>query len=443
MSGVQYAQSGETHVAFRVLDGPASTELVMVSGFNFPMEMLPEDRIGARLLEGLSAIGRLAIFDRRGIGLSDPIVDWEKPLVDQWSDDLRTVIQAAGFARPSIFAWDVFGIARRFVIRFPDECDRLVLLAPLPSPSRDHDEWHDEFWQDMRRVTAGEGDLVARSFPTRSREPEFREWLDRAGRAGASPATAARMIEANHDQLRTLPIEHHFVRVPTLVLNRPRNLTRRPELVKRVADSIDGAQLVDLPGDDDLAIGADVDALLAEIARFLTGAALVPPPARSLCAVLFTDVVSSTERAAALGDERWKTLLNRHDDIARTTVERAAGRVVKTTGDGVLAILPSATAALQAAEHIRASVADEDLELRIGIHVAEVEARGDDVAGLGVHVASRVMSAASPGEILVSATVPAVVGTGPVEFAPRGRRALKGVPGEWELFAARFNQPQG
>ncbi|HEY7107347.1 MAG TPA: adenylate/guanylate cyclase domain-containing protein [Acidimicrobiia bacterium] len=437
MSDVVYAKGGETHIAYRVFDGPDDVELVMVSGFNFPMEMLPEDRVGARLLEGLAAIGRLAIFDRRGIGLSDPIVDWERPLVDQWSDDLRTVIRGAGFSRPSIFAWDVIGIARRFVIRFPDECDRLVLLTPVPSPDRASDEWHDDFWQEMRRATAGDGDdLIARSFPTRSREPAFRGWIDRAGRAGASPATAARMVEANYEQLRAVPIEHHLVRVPTLVLNRPRNATRPAGVVARVADAIEGAHLVDLPGEDDLAIGADVDALLAEIARFLTGEARVPPPARSLCAVLFTDVVSSTARAAALGDERWKAVLNHHDDVARTVVERCAGRVVKTTGDGVLAILPSATAALQAAGQLHRMLADDDLELRIGIHVAEVETRGADVAGLGVHVAARVMGTAEPGETLVSATVPAVVGTSAVEFTSRGRHHLKGVPGRWELFAA-------
>jgi len=436
VADVRYAKRDDTHVAFRVLDGPEGHDLVMVSGFNFPIEMLADDPVGARLLDGLSSVGRLAVFDRRGIGLSDPITDWQRPLVDQWSDDLATVIDAAGFTRPSIFAWDVFGVARRFVTRFPDACERLVLLDPLPSPSRDGDEWHDAFWQDMRQVTAGQGDLIARSFPTRSRDPEFRAWIDRAGRAGASPATASRMIEANYEQLRAVPIDHGLVRVPTLVLTRPRNTTRPSGVVQLVADAIDGAQLVELPGDDDLAIGADVDALIAEIARFLTGTARVPPPDRTLCAILFTDLVSSTEHAAKLGDERWKLVLDRHDDVARTTVARCAGRVVKTTGDGVLATLPSASAALRAADQIRAALAVDGFEMRIGIHVGELERRGDDVAGLGVHVAARVMQAAAPGEVLVSATVPAVVaGTG-VEFASRGTHALKGVAGAWELFAA-------
>lgn len=437
-SEVRYAERDGVHVAYRVLDGPEGVDIVMVSGFNFPFELLAEDPIGARLLDGLTGIGRLAVFDRRGIGLSDPILDWERPLVDQWSDDLATVVAAAGFPRPVVFAWDIVGVARRFAIRFPDACDRLVLLTPAPSPSREGDEWHDEFWGSLRRVTTGDADgtdLVDLSFPTRARDPEFRAWLDRAGRAGASPATAARMIDASDEQLRAFPIEHHLVRVPTLVLARPRNATRPHHVVQRVADAIDGAVIVDLPGDDDLAIGSDVDALVAEIARFVTGEAKVPPPTRSLCAVLFTDLVSSTERAAALGDERWKAVLDRHDDVARRTIGRAAGRVVKTTGDGILAVLPTASLALDAADEIRGSLAQQGLDVRIGIHVAEVEARGDDIAGLGVHVAARIMSAAATGEILVSATVPAIVDGRHRRFASRGRHTLKGVPGEWELFA--------
>jgi class 3 adenylate cyclase len=436
MSDVEYAECDGVHVAYRVLDGPAEVELVMVSGFNFPFELLPDDPVGARLLDGLRAIGRLAVFDRRGVGLSDPIVDWERPLVDQWSDDLRAVIDAAGFDRPAIFAWDVFGVARRFAIRFPDACRALVLLTPAPSPARDGDEWHDAFWDHMRRVTAGEDDFLCVSFPTRWQDPAFRAWLDRAGRVGASPASAARMIEAIYEQLRAVPIEHHLVRVPTLVLARPRNVTRPHEVVQRVADAIDGAWLVELPGDDDLAIGADVDALVAEVARFLTGEAKVPPPSRTLRAVLFTDLVSSTERAAALGDERWKAVLDRHDEVACAIVGRCAGRVVKTTGDGILAVLPSASAGLRAADEIRRTLTRDGLAVRIGLHVAEVEARGDDVAGLGVHVAARIMSAAGPGEILVSATVPMIVGDGAATFVPRGRHTLKGVPGEWDLFAA-------
>src|SRR5262249_52233770 len=286
-------------------------------------------------------------------------------------------------------------------------------------------------------------DVEERSFPSRYRDPTFRAWLGRSGRLGASPAVAARIVEANYEQLRAFPIDHSLVRVPTLVLYRPHNATQPMELAQRVAEEIVGAQLVELPGADDLVFGPDVDALVAEVARFLTGTAKVPPPSRVLSAVLFTDLVSSTEHAAALGDARWKAVLDLHDAAVRTTVGRCAGRVVKTTGDGVLATLPSATAALDAAMQIRELVARQDLEVRIGIHVAEIEMRGDDIAGLGVHVASRIMSAARPGEILVSPTIPPIVTNGSVTFEPRGLHDLKGVPGEWSLFAAlTANDPE-
>jgi class 3 adenylate cyclase len=223
--------------------------------------------------------------------------------------------------------------------------------------------------------------------------------------------------------------------VPTLVVRRSQVRTHSPEVVARVAEAIPDAEMVDIPGTDDLVFGPDVDALVAEIARFLTGEAHVPPPTRSLCAVLFTDLVSSTERAAAVGDERWKSVLNHHDAVARTMVGRGGGRVVKTTGDGVLAVLPSASAALRAGEQIAQALTAEDLQVRIGIHVAEIEHRGDDVAGLGVHVAARVMAAAGAGEIYVSSTVPTVVAGGGFRFETRGTHQLKGVPGDWELFA--------
>src|SRR5262249_11537475 len=163
--------------------------------------------------------------------------------------------------------------------------------------------WSEEFWDELRGATVGNGvDIISRSFPTRVKEPGFRAWLDRAGRSGASPAAAARVVEANYRQTRDVPIEHHRIRIPTLVLSRPNS--GRGDLARQVAAAIVGAQLVELPGDDELAIGNDVDALLAEIARFLTGEVKVPPPSRTLCAVLFTDLVSSTERAASVGDEQ-------------------------------------------------------------------------------------------------------------------------------------------
>jgi class 3 adenylate cyclase len=179
--------------------------------------------------------------------------------------------------------------------------------------------------------------------------------------------------------------------------------------------------------------GVGVDDVLAEISRSLTGDVRLPAPERQVAVILFTDLVGSTSRAEASGDARWKRLLDRHDEVNRTTVSRHGGEVIKTTGDGVLALLPSATAAIDAARTIRAELAGEDLQVRVGIHVGEVDRRGDDVSGLAVNVAARIMSEATAGQILVSDAVHSMVTSG--GFVTIGRRKLKGITGDWELYA--------
>jgi class 3 adenylate cyclase len=290
---------------------------------------------------------------------------------------------------------------------------------------------HESVLANMR----GEGDLVERSIPSRIDEPAFRAWLDRAGRVGASPSVVARIVETG-TWFADGSVDYGAIRVPTLVLWRPDKALQVPTGAPDVARIVPDATLVDLPGDDFLAIGGEVDALLAEIAAFVTGERRLPPPERLLAAILFTDLVGSTERAAAVGDARWKLLLDRHDAAVRRSVGRHGGTVVKSTGDGVLATFPSATAGLRAADDVRAALARDDLQVRVGLHVGEIERRGDDVSGLGVHVAARVMHAAGPGEILVSAAVPLAAAGGEHRFTDRGERTLKGVPGAWRLFSA-------
>jgi class 3 adenylate cyclase len=190
-----------------------------------------------------------------------------------------------------------------------------------------------------------------------------------------------------------------------------------------------------LPGADYHWIGEDVDSLLAEISRFVTGEARLPVPERLLCAVMFTDIVGSTERASSMGDARWKALLDRHDHVIRHEVQLRSGRVVKSTGDGLLVTFPSAENALRAASALRSRLEDEGLEVRIGIHVGDVEAHGDDLAGLAVHVAARVVALARPGEVLVTAPVPLTTLGAGHSFEPRGTHTLKGAPGDWDLYS--------
>jgi class 3 adenylate cyclase len=269
--------------------------------------------------------------------------------------------------------------------------------------------------------------------PRRLGDPTFRDWYARAGRLGASPATAMRVWQsAVHSHPRDALLEQ--VVAPTLVLHRRDNVFIGHDVAAHARERMPHASVVELEGNDHFPFVGDVDALVAEIAAFVVGERRLPPPQRLLSAVLFTDLVGSTERAAAVGDEHWKSVLDRHDTAVRTIVGRCGGSVIKTTGDGVLALLPSAGISLRAAVTIRQDLAADGLDVRIGVHVGDVDRRGDDVSGLAVNIASRVMSHGGAGEIVVTAsTVAAVAGQG-AAFEPLGSHDLKGVPGSWELF---------
>jgi class 3 adenylate cyclase len=268
------------------------------------------------------------------------------------------------------------------------------------------------------------------AFPSRIADPDFSEWLSRAGRSGASPAAAVRMwghLLSYPDSLTPTGID-----VPTLVL-RNRECMTPEQMVRAVAGEIPNADFVQVPGPDNYPVSGDVDPLIAEIARFVTGAPSDLAPQRVVTAVLFTDLVGSTERAVDVGDEQWRSLLDVHDAADRRCVLHHGGRVVKYTGDGVLALLPSATAALETGESIRDQLAERGLQIRVGIHVGDVDVRGDDVSGLTVNIAARIMNCAEGGETLVSSSVRhATLGSG-LGFEETGPVQLKGIPEPFTL----------
>ncbi len=277
-----------------------------------------------------------------------------------------------------------------------------------------------------------EEDLLARLAPSRAPDPTFREWYERAGRVGASPATAARIWEsvARSDAEQTL----HEVIHPTLVLHRPNNTHVPADAVDCVVETLPQATKVEIDGEDHWPFVGDVDAVVAEVAEFTLGERRVPPPDRLLAAVLFTDLVDSTRRAADIGDASWKLLIERHDRSVRKAVGSCSGRVVKTTGDGVLALFPSAGVAVRAAERIRDDLVADDLRVRIGIHVGDVDRRGDDISGLAVNIAARVMAKAGTSEVVVTDSVVSATAGQVASFASTGTHELKGIPGEWYLF---------
>lgn len=436
MAGVEYAVAKDgTHLAFRVLDrdpGQASEhDIVMVTGGLIPMEVFEEDPGIVRLLDGLRSIGRVIVFDRRGVGLSDPITDWERPVLEQWTDDLAAVIGASGARQAVVFAWDGFGIATRLAADRPDDLARLVLFQPMGGDDKRWKAWLTERITGVWNTERDE-DVLAQIAPSRARDPSFREWYERAGRVGASPATAARIWESviRSDAEQTM----HRVLAPTLVVHRPNSTYVAPEAVHSVTEALAHATEVEIDGEDHWPFVGDVDAVVAEVAEFTIGERRVPPPDRVLAAVLFTDLVDSTRRAADLGDAGWKALLERHDRAVRRAISRGGGRVVKTTGDGVLALFPSAGVAVRAAHRVRDDLLADDLRVRVGIHVGDVDLRGDDVSGLAVNIAARVMAKAGTGEVAVTSSVVAATAGQVATFEPIGAHELKGIPGSWELF---------
>ena len=427
MQPVSYAQAGDVHIAYQSYGSPGGTDVVMVSGMFFPMEVLPEDRLVERLLDGLTQLGRLVVFDKRGVGMSDPYTDWSRPSVDQWSDDLIAVIETAELRKPVVFAWDLFGVGRLAASKRPDLVGKLVLLNPISTLDPARASVTAKSIQD--NIDQPDSGIERRMAPSRIDDPSFAEWVRRAGRLGASPATASRLWQEMFTSEVNTPED---VSAPTLVIHRTDSMLPRESCVG-VAEAIDGARFVELPGADMYPIAGDVDALLAEITSFATGSVQLPAPDRVVGAVLFCDMVGSTEQAADMGDERWRSLLDHHDEVVRHAVARHGGRVVKYTGDGVLAILPSATGALGAAETIRSELGVEGLQLRLGVHVGEVDERGEDVSGIAVNIAARIMHEAASGEVLVSESVRLATAGSSFVFDQARSVELKGVPGPWTL----------
>lgn len=433
-SEVRYAHAPGHSLAYRVIsDGEAGDghDVLLVSSGTASMEALFEDAVGQRLLDGLAGLGRLVVFDRSGIGLSDPPGDWDVPAFTGWLDDVALVVAAAGLERPVVVSSvSAAMVALAWVARDPEAVGGLVLLEPsLP----------DRYGPDaLRAQLAGEVDAIALVCPSRSDEPGFREWFTRAGQSGASPRMAARAFPEPADgDLRAIEAAFAEPAVPVLLLRRPASPHSPPPADDPVLGLVPGAERVEIPGEDLMVYGGEVDALLAEVSRFVTGEARLPEAERVLAAVLFSDLVGSTALAAELGDAGWKRLLDRHDGATRGCVAQRGGTVVKTTGDGVLALFPSATAAVRAARELHSRLGAEGLSVRVGVHVGDVDRRGDDVSGMAVNVAARVMSLAEPGEVLVSDPVPpALVGSG-VDFDERGEHVLKGVPGRWRLWSVR------
>jgi class 3 adenylate cyclase len=435
----RYVTVGGADVAYQVI-GDGGIDLVYFYGLGSNVELLRLTPGMNEFLHRLARFARVIVFDRRGSGASDGVPHHDVPTVEQWTEDLGGVLDAAGSREAAIIAaLDAGPIAMLFAALHPERVRALVLLNTTARYIGGDDypwgataEEADAFVEFIR-ATWGTPDFSRVATPSEIGDPGFLEESARWLRLSATPRSAA---EQYGYLLRTLDVREALplIQAPTQVLH-----VRDSPIVpiahgRYLAEHIPGARLVELSGGD-LAITPNLAAIFEELTAFLTGERPVVEVDRILTTVVFTDLVGSTERAAALGDNRWRSLLDSHDGRVRAELRRFSGREIKTMGDGFLASFDGPARAIRCAQAIISSLADIGLDVRVGVHSGECEIRGDDLGGLAVHLASRIGARAGPGEILASRTVRDLVAGSGIEFEDRGDHVLKGLPDTWHLLA--------
>ena len=433
---VRYVKRGDHSLAYTVTgDGPL--ELVYMLGFVSHLDLLWEEPRAAAFFARLGRFCRLVVMDKRGTGLSDRVGD--VPIPEEQVDDLLAVMDAVGFERPAVLGTqDSFLVAAMLAAAHPSRVGALIDIAAGAHDPSDYgtEEQQDRFFAGLEKYW-GRADAPFNYWANRlwQHDEGFRRWWARYSRAAAGPTTGPRIVR-NYVATDIRPVLG-AIRVPTLVVQGEVD-ELHVRLTRALADGIAGSRMVIVPTDTiNFPWVESGEPLAALIEEFLTGAPVPPVHDRLLATVLFTDVVGSSERAAELGDRRWAQLLDRHDAIIRHHIERFRGRRVKHTGDGVLATFDGPGRAIGCAVALRDALGREGVRIRAGAHAGEIEVRGDDIAGLAVHLASRVLAAAGDGEVLVSSTVRDLVVGSDFEFEDRGTHELKGVPGVWSLAAVR------
>lgn len=435
----RYARSGDTHIAYQVV-GQGPIDIVYVPGWVSHVELCWEEPTYARFLNQLTSFARLIMFDKRGTGLSDRVRDDQLPTLEERMDDLHVVMDAAGSEKAALFGVSEGGnLSALFAATYPERTTSLVMYgtfakriwsqdypwAPTPEERQKENEYVESEW-------GKQGDLE-HYVPSMVGDDAFARRLATYCRRSASPGAALALLRMNTqiDITNVLPTIH----VPTLVIHRTGDRDANVEEGRWLADRIPGARFKELPGDDHFPWVGDQDAIISEIQEFLTGVRPVPEETRVLATIMFTDIVGSTQLAHKVGDRAWKSLLDRHDHICTESIHRFRGRLVKTTGDGVLATFDGPGRGIACAKEILIRVRELGLEIRSGLHTGECEIRGEDTAGVAVHLAARVSALAAPGELLVSRTVRDLVAGSGIKFEDRGTHELQGFSEEWHLFA--------
>ena len=430
----KYARSGDVHIAYQVL-GSGPIDLVHVPPVVSNLDFQWEDPLEARYLRRLASFSRLIMFDKRGTGLSDRV---GVATLEERMDDVRAVMEAAGSERAAVFGNSEGGaLALLFAATYPQRVSALVLYGAYPrlawAPDYPDGLTDTESLAEQIREEWGRGGTgVLLSHSGAADDPASVAAMSRWERVSASPAGAVSLLR----MILQIDVRHLLstINVPTLVLYRAADMLHAIGS-RYLGEHIPGAKTVELPGDCYFPHLGDQDAITGEIEHFLTGVRPLVESDRSLATVLFTDIVGSTEHAARLGDRRWTEALDQHDVIVRQELDRHRGHKVNATGDGMLATFDGPARGVRCAQAICRSVRSLGLEVRAGLHTGEVEIRGQDIGGIAVHIGARVAGLAGPGEVLVSRTVTDLVAGSGIEFADRGEHVLKGVPGQWTLFA--------
>jgi pimeloyl-ACP methyl ester carboxylesterase len=429
------------HLAYQVV-GAGQLDLVFLLGWPSHLGLLWEHPSVAEFLGKLSSFSRLILFDQLGMGLSDRGPTGHA--FEEGMEDVRCVLAAVGSKRAAFFGCHLGGrLALLLAATYPDQVSAMVTFASHPATLRDQDypwgttpEEREGLLAAMQAATLDPAVILADLAPGEATDASTVRWWRMLFWSGASPAES-------YDQISAMgPVDIRrllgSVQAPVLVLHRTGDRAADVHASRYMAQRLPSARLVELPGEDHFPFFGDQNAVVGLTQEFLTGATPVIDPDRVLATVVFTDLVDSTSRAAELGDRRWHRLLEEHQQVVRRQLVRFRGREVKTTGDGFLATFDGPARAIRAADAIRAELGELGLGVRVGLHTGECELLGEDIGGIAVHIAARVLARAGAGELLCSRTVKDLVAGAGFAFTDRGTHRLKGVPDRWQLFAVEL-----
>ena len=436
MPPTRYARSGDVSIAYQTI-GAGPIDLVIVPGFVSHVELVWEIPTAVHMIERLASFARVIIFDKRGTGLSDPVVG--APTLEERMDDVRAVLDAAGSERAALLGISEGApMSILFAASHPELISALVLYGGMPRSTWAPDyPWGtpaDALIEASREMAPYlyEGAGVEILAPSVGEDPLVRAMFARLQRYSSSPAMLDQLFEMflDIDVRPVLPT----VDVPTLVLHRRGDRAVNHLAARWMAEQIPGAKYVELDGIDHIIYAGDGDAIVDEVEEFLTGIRRSVEVDRVLATVMFTDIVDSTKRASAMGDRAWRALLDAQNDVLRRELARYRGNEVKTLGDGMLATFDGPARGIRCGRAITEAVRPLGIEVRVGLHTGEVELVGDDVAGIAVHIAARVGALSGAGEVLVSGTVKDLVAGSGIGFTDRGEHTLKGIPDQWRIY---------